>query len=397
MTDDALQKAFTARAREQDALVFSVIRNPAAVVVIAVAMTIVIAGYWNDTSGFGQAVMTIGVIAFTAVNTAALIAFRRFGSDSLWHNLIDHIEAVVLGVASVAGARYITNAHVVVVIGVAVFALHSSMSPIRRRFYQAFFIAVPLACAWALHLRHAPTRDIAIVLASGLGFFAIHLAIQGYIIRHTRYVVQRELAACATSEQQERDRIARDLHDTVMAQLFQLQTIAQNPAVGGDREAFAHEVARLTQTASRDVYTSVAKLSSQVPVASKLLALQTECELLCRNFNIPCEFITIANNSERLSADDCEHLRGILLEALRNLLRHADVASIQIAICASTQDVLRVAAQLQPGHRPMPTSSDGLGLGQQSLRERAQALACTITTDFGASASEFRVSRSNAT
>ena len=82
---------------------------------------------------------------------------------------------------------------------------------------------------------------------------------------------------------------------------------------------------------------------------------------------------------------------------IRNMLRHAAVASIQIEICASTQDILRVAAQLQASDRPLQTSSDGWGLGQQSLRERAQALACTITTDVGATASEFRVSRSNAT
>ncbi len=394
MTRDALDQAFAARAREQDALVFSVIRTPAAVVMIAVVMTIVIAGYWQDNNLLGQAVMTIGAVAFTAVNIAAAIVFRRFGSDSFGHNLIDRIETVVLGVASVAAARYITNAHVVVIIGLAVFALHSSMSPIRRRFYQAYFISVPIACAWALQQRQAPTRDIAIVVASGLGLFAIHVAIQGYIVRHTRYVVQREIDACAVSEQQERDRIARDLHDTVMAQLFQLQTIAQNPGGAADPQGFANEVARLTRIASRDVYTSVAKLSSQVPVASKLLALQVESEHLCRNLNIPCEVTAAASGGEWLSVDDCDHLRGILLEALRNLVRHADVAAIKIEICASAFDVLRVTAQLAtPGNRPGEASSDGMGLGHQSLRERALALACTISTDFGATVSAFRVSR----
>jgi signal transduction histidine kinase len=392
MTDDEVAKAFDARAREQDALVFSVIRNPAAVIVIAVAMTIVIAGYWSDTNGYGHAVMVVGVVAFTAVNTAALFAFRRFGSDSFWHNLIDHIEAIVLGVASVVGARYITNAHVVVVIGLAVFALHSSMSPVRRRFYQAYFVIVPLACAWALQQRDAPIRDSAIVVASGLGFVCIHLAIQGYVIRHTRYVVKRELAGRALSEQQERDRIARDLHDTVMAQLFQLQTIAQNQGSSGNNQSFIDEVARLTQRASRDVYTSVAKLSSQVPVAGKLLALQAECEQLCRNLNIPCAFSSVANGSERLTADDCDHVRGILLEALRNVIRHADVASIQIAICDSAHDVLRMSAQLKSSDRPR-AHSDGLGLGQQSLRDRAHALACTIYSDVNATSSDFRVSR----
>lgn len=397
MTDDSLDKAFSARAREQDALVFSVIRTPAAVVVIALVMTIVIAGHWQDNNRLGQAVMTIGAVAFAAVNVVAVIVFRRFGPDSFWHDLVDHIEALVLGVASVASARYITNAHVVVIIGLAVFALHSSMSPIRRRFYQAYFVAVPLACAWALEQRQAPTRDIAIVLASGLGVFAIHLAIQGYIIRHTRYVVQRESAACAMSGQQERDRIARDLHDTVMAQLFQLQTIAQNPGGSADQQAFADEVSRLTQTASRDVYTSVAKLSSQVPVASKLLALQAESEQLCRNLGIPCEVTVVADGRERLSVADCDHLRGILLEALRNVLRHADVAAIEITICASGSEVLRVSARLaSPDNGPGAAISDGMGLGQQSLRDRALEMACTISTDFGASVSEFRVSRSGA-
>lgn len=394
MSDDALNRAFVARAREQDALVFSVIRNPVAVVVIAVAMTIVIAGYWNDTNRFGQVVMTGGFITFTAVNIAALVAFRRFGADSFWHNFIDYIESVVLGVGSVASARYITNAHVVVIMGLAVFAIHSSMSPIRRRFYQVYFLVVPLACAWALQQRDAPTRDIAIVLASGLGLFSIHLAIQGYIIRHMRYVVQRELAACVSAEQQERDRIARDLHDTVMAQLFQLQTIAQQSASGGDGQAFADEVARLTHSASHDVYTSVARLSSQVPVAGKLRALQAECEQLCRNFTIPCEFAIAINGHVNLSPADCDHVRGILLEALRNMLRHAAVTSIQIAICATADEVLRVSAQLAANDDRATTAlSDGLGLGQQSLRDRAQALACTITTDIGATASALRVSR----
>ena len=88
--DDAA-RAFAARAREQDALVYSVIRNPAAGIVIFLVMVVVVGGNWSITNALAHAVMTTGLIAFTVVNIAALWAFRTFGSDSFWHNLIDRI------------------------------------------------------------------------------------------------------------------------------------------------------------------------------------------------------------------------------------------------------------------------------------------------------------------
>ena len=404
--DDAA-RAFAARAREQDALVYSVIRNPAAVIVIFLVMVVVIGGNWSITNALAHAVMTTGLIAFTVVNIAALWAFRTFGSDSFWHNMIDRIEAVVLGVASVLAARYVTNAHVVVIMGLAVFALHSAISPIQRWFYQGYFIVVPVVCAWALQQRQAPTRDIAIVLASGVGLFCIHRAIQGYTVRHTKFLVQRELLACAASEQQERDRIARDLHDTVMAQLLHLQTIANNQPIDGDRTAFVDEVARLSRIATRDVYASVAKLSSQIPVTSKLRALEQECLQMCRNAAIACDYIASSPDLELLSRDDCDNLRGILLEALSNVMRHSTAQHVRIMICNSADEVLHVYATVDAAaSEPKPasesaataaaTSAPGLGLGQQSLRDRARALACDVSHDYGPDFTELRLRRSTA-
>ena len=184
----------------------------------------------------------------------------------------------------------------------------------------------------------------------------------------------------------ERQRLARELHDSVSQALFSMTLHArtaerQLEAVGLGRDAPAtttvRRLAELTQGALAEMRALIFELRPQALAEEGLVtALTRQAAALTAREAIP---VNIRGPEARPALDPAveEHLYRLTLEALNNAVKHAEATRIDVAVM-STDDRLTVTitddgigfdtAQPHPGH-----------LGQSTMAERATAIGATIS------------------
>ena len=149
----------------------------------------------------------------------------------------------------------------------------------------------------------------------------------------------------AQAAQQERQRIASDLHDDLGAQLL---TIAQASQHGGDRE----RVARLARGALDEMRLSVRGLTAAPALAADVLAdwrAETVARLSAAGFAVHWDAAE-APPGLVLPARVHVQLTRVLREAVSNAIRHSGGAQCRIAIA------------LDPGGLALAVEDDGRGL-----------------------------------
>lgn len=195
----------------------------------------------------------------------------------------------------------------------------------------------------------------------------------------TERVLDQERALAAAEERQ---RLARDLHDSVTQTLFSLSLGAralrklalQDPqaAAEGLRE---QEIA--AQQALREMRALLAQLRSPLPDDDLISALRQHCEQLGQQTGLQVELHL--PDSLAVSHEQATALYYIAREALHNVIKHShtheatctlqqlpDVVSLTIEDRGQGFDV--TAAELNDGH-----------LGLQNMRQRAENLGGTLT------------------
>jgi signal transduction histidine kinase len=200
-----------------------------------------------------------------------------------------------------------------------------------------------------------------------LRILAAHAAIA--LVNARLYERSREL-----SIMEERNRIARELHDAVAQKLFSLRLTAEAAAtlVGRDparAEAQLATVRSLAADAADELRAIVVGLRPADLAAEGLdAALRKQVELLDRVHAARVRFVAAAP-VPRLSAACEAAAYRIAQEALHNALRHASPRTVSVSL--STKD----------GALSLEVSDDGAGfagqpdtsLGLASMRERARA------------------------
>jgi two-component system sensor histidine kinase DegS len=208
----------------------------------------------------------------------------------------------------------------------------------------------------------------------------LHARIRGSLasLHEERMALLREQFAQVTAAQEEeRQRIARELHDglvPVLASLsIRLHTLGkrlereEHPAAGEIRE-----LAEQTQSSSRDIRRLVHDLR---PVALDELGLVpalrehlAHCE---REHNLHVEFV--ADEGGRLPASVETALFRIVQEAVNNVLRHAEAQQVRVGFMRGDDCVsLTVADDGQGFDTQLPRSGRHVGLW--SMRERVEQM-----------------------
>jgi signal transduction histidine kinase len=187
------------------------------------------------------------------------------------------------------------------------------------------------------------------------------------------YERSRELSAV-----EERNRLARDLHDSVVQKLFGIVLAAQSAATLLDRAPAAArpEVERLRELA-QDAVAELRSLVFQLrPAAIETeglaAALAKHVEVLRRVHHVPIE-LDVAGRA-RVRPDVDEEVFRIAQEALHNALRHAGAARLEV--CLREEDGvlgLRVADD-GAGFDPDDPARRSRSLGLTSMEERAATL-----------------------
>ena len=208
------------------------------------------------------------------------------------------------------------------------------------------------------------------------------------------HVVARELAAS-----EERNRLARELHDSVTQLLFSMTLIAQSLGAAWKRDAAEGErraarLLELSQTALAEMRSLLSELrpgsdTEAAPVARAADAIRRHglVGALRRHARgLSADGLRVAFSARgyvRVSSEQEYELFRIAQEALHNVAKHASAETVELSLTSGLQGtVLRVRDDGTGFDGGMSGAHSGRtwpGLGLRSMRERAESLGAHFT------------------
>ncbi len=204
-----------------------------------------------------------------------------------------------------------------------------------------------------------------------LRLLAAHAAIA--LVNARLYERSRELSIV-----EERNRIARELHDAVTQKLFSLRLTADAAAalIARDPSRAVAELDSVRRLAAEATEELRAIVVGQRPVdltGDELdVALRKHIELLDRVHEPAVRFV--GGCVPRLADDRQEVVYRIAQEAVHNALRHADASRVEVDLVSRNGFVVLEVSDDGRGFEPLVPSEATRRLGLSSMRERARTV-----------------------
>ena len=195
--------------------------------------------------------------------------------------------------------------------------------------------------------------------------------------------LNRELARRLISSQEvERQRIARELHDDITQRLAVLNIQLDQLATHADIEASRAEL-RLLSTKAGEIASDVHRMSyelhpSKLTIIGLVGALQSLCGDASRRGDLDVTF-THGAIPDGVAPNVSLCLYRIVQEALHNVARHSHADAAQVKVTGGDGQIAVQIADSGVGFDPARAAHAGLGL--VSIRERVAALDGRLTID----------------
>ncbi len=188
------------------------------------------------------------------------------------------------------------------------------------------------------------------------------------------YEGQIRLAAA----QEERNRLARDLHDSIKQQLFAIQTAAATADTRlTDDVAGARHAIENVRASTREAMAEMEAMTDQLRAAPLAMtglaaALRRQCEALRFRTGADVE-LTIGTlpRDQDLSPGTPDALLRATQEALSNVARHARATRVDVALAAQAGHLVLIVRDNGAGYH---ASSATAGVGVANMRSRAEDL-----------------------
>ncbi|HEX5720403.1 MAG TPA: histidine kinase [Thermoanaerobaculia bacterium] len=249
----------------------------------------------------------------------------------------------------------------------------------------AKIIAIALLFAWLAPLlvwRGETRPNSAVDLFMLLGTLLI--GVGGFkIISMTAGGGSRALdPAGESAAQQERKRLARDLHDSIKQQLFSIKLSSAaaeerwESDPGGARAALA-DVRRSAHAAMVEMQAMLSQLRPEpLATAGLVEALREQCEALGYRSGIPVRFeIGDLPPDDRLPDSTRENLFRIAQEALSNVAHHARARTVEVRLEKTEQDgAPALLLQVRDDGQGFDPAGQSAGMGLRNMRERLEAV-----------------------
>ena len=182
------------------------------------------------------------------------------------------------------------------------------------------------------------------------------------------------------AQEQERARIARELHDDINQRLamltFELEQLKQNPS---EIESRVHELRRRTTEISSDVQALSHDLhSSQLEYLGVVAGMKSWCKEFGerQKMQIDCRHDVRSTLPPELGL--C--LFRVLQEALHNATKHSGVKRIEVQLTENSGEIHLTIRDLGKGF-DIEAARQGRGLGLTSMQERVRLVNGTIAID----------------
>lgn len=180
----------------------------------------------------------------------------------------------------------------------------------------------------------------------------------------------------------ERNRVARELHDSATQALYSLSLLAGGWALTAEQDCLTDASAKFTQLGGialqvlKELRLLIYELRHpDLAEAGLVKALEERLAAVEQRANVRTS-LELSGDLAGLPKDHEEQIYAILLEVLNNALRHAHARTVVIAVCA------------EPGQARFSVRDDGVGfdparpsagLGLRSMSERAAAIGAGLT------------------
>jgi signal transduction histidine kinase len=189
--------------------------------------------------------------------------------------------------------------------------------------------------------------------------------------------------AQAAAVLEERNRLARELHDSVSQQLFSITLTAQAARAQLEKnpQRAATQLERLQETATAALAEMRALIFQLRPPALRdqglVAALQQHAQALSRREGLAIALSVVGNDRQARGME--QPLFRIVQEALNNVIKHANAQNVTVTLEFSPERVVLRVADDGQGFDPDATpSGHGRHLGMISMRERAIEIGGTM-------------------
>jgi two-component system, NarL family, sensor histidine kinase LiaS len=263
-------------------------------------------------------------------------------------------------------------------------------------FHTAVVLTIRTAAAW-IAFYFLITSSVSLISRGWDGLYAVFFylavfivcAILGNTVQQTELTSERnqrlvdELKEAQQKVQElavvdERNRLARDLHDSVKQQVFaiSMQLSAAKTSLSETDKAYSSvaEAERLAQQAGAELTTLIHELRPP-PLERKTLAagLQDYVTEWSRQNNI--EISINIDKDLSLSVNEEQTLFRVIQEALSNIARHSHAANAIVELIQVDSDILLCIADTGQG---FDTNLVPMGVGLHSMRERLMQIGGTF-------------------
>lgn len=198
--------------------------------------------------------------------------------------------------------------------------------------------------------------------------------------RHEQHI--RDAAA-----QEERNRLARDLHDAVKQQIFAIQTSAATAETRLDEDAAgARQALAQVRQSAREAMTEMEAMLEQLRVAplgntGLVEAIRKQCEALAfRTGAIVDVEIGPLPADDALEPGAHQAIFRIVQEALANIGRHARAHRVRVSLQATS---VRLVIGIQDDGRGFDPGSPPGGMGMHNMRTRAREIGGSLELESG--------------
>jgi len=187
-----------------------------------------------------------------------------------------------------------------------------------------------------------------------------------------------------SAQEQERRRLARDLHDHLGQQMTALRmNIETLRAPRAGEEDWLARVERIELLAAELDKSIDAVAWDLRPVALDLglaAALRNLVQGWTARFQVPAEFAQTGGDDRRLPEDTAAHLYRIAQEALHNVVKHAQASQANVVLDCREAETTLVIEDDGRGFAAGQAAPEG-GLGLIGMRERAAHLGGTLEVE----------------
>ena len=197
------------------------------------------------------------------------------------------------------------------------------------------------------------------------------------------------LQKIVTTQEDERRRIARDMHDSLGQQLtalrLKLASLKEQSLQGPGLDESIEDLQHLGAQVDAEVNFLVWELRPTVLDDLGLVAaIENYSREWSRHFGIPCEVHTAGFRRDRLDTNTETNLYRILQEALNNVFKHAQAKAASIVLEARRHEIVLVIEDDGIGFDPEAqkrVSEAGRGLGLIGMRERAAIIGGNVEVE----------------